>query len=92
MRKEQRKEKETRSYLITQPGSVSKYRQRERATAPASAPEALRRGLAEAFSEGGSEPRDRPAFAPQALRRGLAVALRAKAEACRGVRGAKPLG
>src|SRR5262249_12203116 len=27
--------------------------------APASAPEALRRGLAEAFSEGGSEPRER---------------------------------
>ena len=29
--------------------------------APASAPEALRRGLAGAFSEGGSEPRDRSA-------------------------------
>jgi hypothetical protein len=38
--------------------------------APASAPKALWRGLAGAFSEGGSEPRDRSAPAPVRLRSG----------------------
>jgi hypothetical protein len=36
--------------------------------APASAPQALRRGLAGAFSEGGSEPRERSAPAKRRAR------------------------
>ena len=65
----------------------------ERASEPTRASLDLRSGRPEhrrRAERGSRGPRERPPT-PR-LRRGLAVALRAKAEACRGVRGAKPLG